>query len=43
MRTCSYTDSDLTNVFVFSEVVTVMISWQQNFVSSNYVCNHTRD
>ena len=31
------------NVFVFSEVVTVMISWQQNFVSSYSVCNHTRD
>ena len=43
MRTCSYTDSDPTNVFVFSEVVTVMISWQQNFVSSYSVCNHTRD
>ena len=43
MRTCSDTDSDPTNVFVFSEVVTVMISWQQNFVSSYSVCNHTRD
>ena len=28
MRTCSDTDSDPTNIFVFSELVTVMISWQ---------------
>ena len=28
---------------VFSEVVTAMINWQQNFASSNSVWNHTRD
>ena len=28
---------------LFSEIVTVMINWQQDFVSSNCVCNHTRD
>ena len=37
MRICSDADSDLTNVFGFSEVVTAMINWQQNFASSNSV------
>ena len=27
----------------FSEVVTTMINWQQNFASSNSAWNHTRD
>ena len=28
---------------LFSEIVTVRINWQQDFLSSNSVCNHTRD
>ena len=30
-------------ILLFSEIVSFMINWQQNFVSSNSVCNHTRD
>ena len=28
---------------VFSEIVTVMIKWWQDLVSSNSICNQTRD
>ena len=28
-------------VFVFSEIEMVIIVWQQDFMSSNSVCNHT--
>ena len=31
------------SIFLFSEIVIFMINWQWNFVSSNSVCNHTRD
>ena len=28
---------------LFSKIVIFMINWEQDFVSSNSVCNHTRD
>ena len=28
---------------ICSEIVMVMMNWQQDFMSSNSVCNHTRD
>ena len=31
------------NAFVFSKIVMVMLNWWQDFVSSNSICNHTRD
>ena len=31
------------NAFIFSKIVTVMMNWQEDFVSSNSVCNHTRE
>ena len=31
------------NIFVFSEIITAMINWYQDFVSFNSVCNHTSD
>ena len=30
-------------LFVFSEIVIIMIKWLQDFVSSNSVCNQTPD
>ena len=29
------------NMFVFTEIIVVMINWQQDFLSSNSVCSHT--
>ena len=42
-RNCLYRRY-LTQMYsMFSEIVMVRINWQQNFLSSNSVCNHTRD
>ena len=30
-------------ILLFSEIVIFMINWYKHFVSSNSVCNHTRD
>ena len=30
-------------ILLFSEIVIFMINWKQDLVSSNSVCNHTRD
>ena len=42
-RNCLYRRYLAQMYLLFSEIVTVMINWQQDFLSSNSVCNHTRD
>ena len=43
LQTFSLLEMFVLNIYFFSEIVMVMISWKQDFVSSNSVCNHTRD
>ena len=31
------------NAIIFAKIVTFMMNWQQDFVSSNSVCNHTHE
>ena len=42
-RNCLYRRYLAQMYLLFSEIVTVRINWQQDFLSSNSVCNHTRD
>ena len=43
LKTLSLSEMFVLNVFFFPEIVTVVINWYQDFVSSNSVSNHTCD
>ena len=42
-RNCPYRRYLTQMYLLFSEIVTARINWQQGFLLSNSVCNHTRD